>query len=86
MLPGDPAALVELFHRGVGHDAGVLKDLLAGGLQHGHHLVIDAVLFDGAPAIDQLDPGAVVGQLPGQGVHGAGAEAEGGGVAVGEVS
>ena len=86
VLPGDLAALVELFHRGVGHDAGVLEDLLAGGLQDGHHLVIDAVFLDGPAAVDQLDLGPVVGQLPRQGVHGVGAEVEFGGVAVGEVA
>ena len=55
VLPRDAAALVKLFHRGIGHDARVLKNVLAALVQKLYHLIVDAVSFDGAASIDQHD-------------------------------
>ena len=60
IFTGQPRSLQNLLVGGVGHDAGKLGDILPGFAEAFHHLVIDAVLLDGASAIAEQDIFSVV--------------------------
>ena len=86
VLPGQGDAFPELVHRRVGHDPGNLRHLLACFRQHPDHLVIDAVPFDGTPAVYQHHPAAVFVQLHPDVFQGPFAEEQFGGIAVRKIS
>ena len=64
IVPGNLHALTEFVHGRVRHDASVLYDILAAGGKHLHDLIVDAILFDGTAAVDQLYVGPVFIEFP----------------------
>ena len=56
-------ALVQFFHRGIGHDARILRNGLAALLQNSDDLIVNTVLFDGTAAVDEHHVLTVAGKL-----------------------
>ena len=78
-------ALIELVRGGIGHDARVFGDLLAALLQNGHDPIIDPVLLDRAPAVDEQDVFAVIFEFRPKVLHGVLAEIEFRRIAIGKI-
>ena len=83
---GNFHAFAQLVVSGVGHDARDLRDVLSALFEDSGDRVIDAVLLDGAAAVDEHDVLAVFGKFLLQVLDGAFAEIELGRIAVGKVS
>ena len=80
------AALVQFFHRGIGHDARVLDDGLAALFEQGEHIVVNAVFLYRTAAVDEHDGFAVAVEFTLERGERTFAEIQFRGVAVGEIS
>ena len=79
-------AFVQLFHRGIGHDARVLEHRFAALFERGFDLRVNAVFLDRPAAVHQKDVFAVLGELFFKPLHGVFPEVEAGRVAISKVS